>query len=557
MATWRQRSPWQALLITILKINLRGRGDKGRLAGKKLPFLLLVILLLLSFIPLESLFFSFFLSLSRDSLNAGQPTLVPVLIVVSGQMVVLVFGIFYLISAFYFAHDIDGMLHLPLRPRQLLAAKFLVVILGELLTAAVITVPGFLGYGLARGGNLAYWLMALLVLLVLPLLPLTLDTIFTLVLARVANLSRQRDVVRVLGALLGLCLAIGIQFFSQRFAPGETAFRPGSLGVFQGLAGRVGSTFPPSLWAAGALAMPAEVAGWVNLALLMALSLAVVGLATLVAERVYLQDLLTGQEVPTRRRRQRPAPATLATAGVTAALWRRELKLFLRTPTFVMNGLINTIVFPLMMLIPALSRGDTASLILLSRRPHLPGWLALGGAGLVMFLNTINNVAPTAISREGKFIWLLRSLPVEPRLLVRIKLLFSLAFAALRAVLVSLVLFLVLHLPPAYLAAMFLLGLLSSWPVAAVGLMVDLSYPRLDWVDPQQAMKGNFNGLIAMVLALPLVLLLVLTVFLLSRLGQGYNRIVILLALELVLAGLATTRILEGMAEKRFRGIEQ
>jgi len=81
--------------------------------------------------------------------------------------------------------------------------------------------------------------------------------------------------------------------------------------------------------------------------------------------------------------------------------------------------------------------------------------------------------------------------------------------------------------------------------------------PRLDWVDPQQAMKGNFNGLIAMVLPLPLVLFLVLSAFLLSRLGQGYNGIMTLLALELVLAGLATTRLLEGTAEKRFRGMEQ
>lgn len=555
MATWRQRSPWQSLLVTILKINFRNRGGKGSLPGKKLPFLLLAFLVLLSFIPLELLFFSFFLSLSQASLAAGQPALVPVLIAVAGQMVVLIFGMFYLMAAFYFSQDIGRMLHLPLRPRQLLGAKFLVVMLGELLTTAVIVVPGFLGYGLARGGGPAYWLMALLVWLLLPLLPLALDTIFTLALARMVNLSRQRDVLRVLGGLFGVILAIGIQFFTQRFAPGGSA-HPGNLDVFQGLAGRIGSTFPPALWAAGALAMPDKVTGWVNLALLAALSLAVVGLTALFAERVYFRDLLAGQEGPGRRRRQRPAPATLATAGVTAALWRRELKLFLRTPTYVMNGLVSIIIVPLMMVITTLARGEATSWTLLSQQPHLAGWVALGGAALVMFLGLVSHVAPTAISREGKFIWLLRSLPVEARLLVRVKLLFSLAFAALGAVLVSGILYLVLHLPPTYLLIVFILGLLSSWPVAALGLMVDLSYPRLDWVDPQQAMKGNFNGLIAMVLALPLVLLLVLSAFLMSRLGQGYNGIVTLLALELAVAGLATTRLLEGMAEKRFRGME-
>ncbi|WP_156271708.1 hypothetical protein [Neomoorella glycerini] len=87
---------------------------------------------------------------------------------------------------------------------------------------------------------------------------------------------------------------------------------------------------------------------------------------------------------------------------------------------------------------------------------------------------------------------------MEARLLVRVKLLFSLAFAVLGAVLVSGILYLFLRLPPPYLTITFILGLLSNWPVAALGLIVDLSYPRLDWVDPQQAMKSNFNGLIAM-----------------------------------------------------------
>ncbi len=377
----------------------------------------------------------------------------------------------------------------------------------------------------------------------------------TLALARVANLSRQRDVLRVLGGLFGIILAIGFQFFSQHLSSGGGAYR-GNLDIFQGLAGRIGSIFPPALWAAGALANPDQGTGWVNLALLAALSLAIVGLTALIAERVYFRDLLAGQEGPGRRRQQRPVPVSLAASSITAALWQRELRLFLRTPTFVMNGLVSIFVFPVILVIPFLSLKGSTGWNLLSQQPHLAGWIALGYAGMIMFLSLTNNVAPTAISREGRFIWLLRSLPVAARLLVRVKLLFSLAFALLGALLVSGILYLVLHLPPAYLAITFALGLLGSWPLAALGMMVDLTYPRLDWVDPQQAMKSNFNGLIAMVLALPLVIILALSALLLARLGQGYNAMVTLLALELVLAGLVTTRFLEGMAGKRFHGMD-
>jgi ABC-2 type transport system permease protein len=40
-------------------------------------------------------------------------------------------------------------------------------------------------------------------------------------------------------------------------------------------------------------------------------------------------------------------------------------------------------------------------------------------------------------------------------------------------------------------------ALLVSWPVSVICLMNDLVAPKLKWTNPQQAMKGNFNALIA------------------------------------------------------------
>lgn len=550
----RQRTPGLSLLLTIFKINFPFRAWWDKPPAKKLGGLLLFLLILLSLLPLEKVLFSFFLLLSQTSLVLGQPALVPVLITVAGQMMVLVFGIFYLLPTFYFSQDINRMLHLPLRPRQLLAAKFLVVMAGEVLTLAIFFLPGLLAYGLVWEVGPIYWLLTFFIWLTLPLLPLSLDAIITMLFARVVSFANKRDFLRILGSFLVLPFVIGWQFFSRRFyVPGGGGYSLEEVEVIQGLAAAIGSKFPPALWAARALASPDTLAGWLNLALFILISLVFLGLTALVAEKIFFQDLKAGQEVS--RRRGPAAVVNLQPAGLKTALWRREFKLFLRTPVFAMNGLFSILLVPLMMLVPLLAAGELREVISLVRQPQIAAWVALGGAALTIFLSTVNQVAPTSISREGRLFWLLQVLPVEAKLWVRTKLAFSLLFAALGAVIVAVTLFFVLQLSPLALAITVVLGLLGSWPLAVLGLIVDLAWPRLDWVDPQQAMKGNFNGLIAMVLGGLLLGLSALAGYFLFRWGWGYSQVLIVLALELAVIGVIMTFILDRLATKRFRQI--
>jgi len=42
---------------------------------------------------------------------------------------------------------------------------------------------------------------------------------------------------------------------------------------------------------------------------------------------------------------------------------------------------------------------------------------------------------------------------------------------------------------------------LAALLVTGLGLIIDMHRPQLDWSDPQRAMKGNLNGLLAIVAA--------------------------------------------------------
>mgnify|MGYP000916645399 CR=1 FL=1 len=96
----------------------------------------------------------------------------------------------------------------------------------------------------------------------------------------------------------------------------------------------------------------------------------------------------------------------------------------------------------------------------------------------------------------------MESLPVSPQVQVRGKLLYSLGFAVIQLAILTASVGFVLRPDTATLLLAAALALLVSWPVSAICLMNDLVSPKLSWTNPQQAMKGNFNTLIAGVVSL-------------------------------------------------------
>src|SRR5690606_34268248 len=103
----------------------------------------------------------------------------------------------------------------PLRPREILAAKFVTILVSEYLTIAFFLAPVYYVY--LRDVAVNGWFIpsALIVFLLTPVVPLALASLLVVVLMRFVSVSRKRDLFTIVGGLLGLALAIGFQYFAQ------------------------------------------------------------------------------------------------------------------------------------------------------------------------------------------------------------------------------------------------------------------------------------------------------------------------------------------------------
>ncbi|MDF2629758.1 MAG: hypothetical protein K0R39_3589 [Symbiobacteriaceae bacterium] len=496
----------RALLRAQMLITWRSFRD-GMGGGKSKWGLLLLPLMLLGFVPLlfmmVMLFFTFFVT----GKSLGYPEFVLMVAMTVGQLVCLSFGVFYVISSFYFSKDITMLIPMPIRPGEIVLSKFIGIMLGEYLTMAPVVLPAVVIYGIFAGVSWTFLPFALIIFLLLPVAPLVIAALFSIVLMRVTNLRRNRDLYRVMGGLIGLAIGLGFNYFSRLGARGN--FDPGSsemaamIGQLQTLLQNWGKYIPTSTWATNALKAGAPAFGFGSFILFAAVALAALAGMVWVAEKLFYGGAVGGEETRASGKKLSKDDLARETAQARTPLWAlfvKEFKLLNRTPSFLMQALVPLIIMPFFVIMPMTQEQEIGSLIAKAGANANSPLVPAIGVGVVLFMASMSSVAATAVSREGKHFWISRSLPVMPRVQVHAKLLHHMIFAVLNVVLVLAGLGFFKVLTPLTFVYVLIGGLTAGAAMGYSGMIVDLMRPNLKWTDPQQAMKGNYNVLFGMLL---------------------------------------------------------
>ena len=516
----------------------------------------LILLAGLSLLPFFRLLFELSSGIYQATTILGDPSLALLLAAAAGQFTVLVFGVPYLASAFYYEDDFVRLAPLPLAPWQLAGAKLLLVWLGELLTLLLTVAPILVVYGLRARPSALYWLILPIVYLLLPALPLAVATPVTALVMRFSGRFRDRDKARVLFSLLFLVLVLGLQATLMRSGDDPSLALQEKLLARPDLAAGVKSWLPPAVWFGQALAQAGSARGLMYLFLFALVSGAALAVLALLAPGV-VRQALAEREAPVRsnnrHKRRKARLATSAGSSPFIACLEREARLFWRTPIFALNGTINLFLLPLIILFPFLARGELKQVVDFVMVGGDLRWLAgliLAGIGAVTA--AMNQVPSTAISREGSLLFWSSVLPLSPRTQLLAKLTFSLSLQCLAAVAWAAVAYFFFHLSGLPLLAGTALGLLAAWPLAEVGLMIDLTWPRTQWTDPQKAMKGNFNGLLAGLAGWLLVALGGFILWLLYRAVGSFTLLYLAAAVYFTALGVVFDRLLLAYGTRRW-----
>ena len=451
----------------------------------------------------------------------GLQSMLVSLFLSAGVVLVFLFGILYVISIFYFASDVEKILPLPLRAEEIIGAKLLVTAAYEYIYLAILILPALLVYGIRSGVGPLFYLYTIIVFLILPVVPLCFASLLSMIVMRFTKFARNKDRFSMVSGLLVMVLALAFVFSTQSMATLSSGDFAGLLSKGAGdIAQLTSSIFPGTGLAAAALADPT---GWLaagRLGLLILIAAGVLAVTMFFARLLYFKGVIGITSSMSSRRKLTSRELKEAGTG-GSAFWTyvlKDVRILLRTPIFFMNNVLMNFLWPVFFLVPLVLNQqdqDVTQLVALLRSASFgadgqgtPLVLAIAFAA-ACFISSTNGITSSALSREGKILYIMKILPMSYNKQILAKVTVGIIMSLIGTLLLLACLTLLIQ-PPLW----FFLLLLATLPGAVLvtclaGIIFELYWPKLNWDNEQKAVKQNLNVIYSMLTAILLAALAV------------------------------------------------
>lgn len=408
------------------------------------------------------------------------------------QLVVLFFGILTSMGYLYFSKDQKLLSTLPFEKGVVFAVKSTQAYLGELLINCIVFIPIAVAYGIicnVYGYALpwTYYLVAVLAAFMTPAVPMLLITLLSLPIMRLVAIFKRRRVGNGIAlAVLYLLFMVGYLALVGVGSAGEITLGEGALTAFDNVRKATIFNYPIINAMLGNK-------GWANFFIYFA-GIMVLFAANLLFSLLFYNKILrdseeSGGEVVRKKSR------STAPKSVFGSFFLKELKTLVLTPTILMSVILGLVMPVLMMAFVKFTFSDISTAE--DPVPWMIGNLDMFSVGFATFIVQLMSVSAGSVnsvgfSLEGKNLPMLKSLPLSPRELVKIKLSFSMVITGIQSILVLIAFPLIMGIHnPIAIIGLPLTVALSGFFSNSMMLYFDLKDPNYTWNNISEITKNN------------------------------------------------------------------
>ncbi|MGI6083933.1 MAG: putative ABC transporter permease subunit [Acetivibrionales bacterium] len=498
------------------------------------------------------------LQLYRGAIMINAPQVVLTMAAVISGIIVLIFGIFYILSTVFLAKDTELLASLPLSQGNVFLSKFALVLLGEYPFAFFLMIPPVIIYGVGQKMGITYYVLSIICTLIIPLVPLVISALFSLFLMSIVSRSRNRDLITIIGSIILLvAVFLGQNYFISRMPENEQEFLMQLFKSSNAMVEYIGRAFPPAVWITKILSGTMSEA-LINMAYLIIVSVMAFGLVFFIASFIYQRGATAQLETGISTGKTKLSYKSLSQV---LTIFKIEWLTLLRTPIYALNSLVMVFMAPLLIMLPMFGGNlandpDLQFLYRLIENSESNPALILIVAGIIALFVLINPAVSSTFSREGKNIWILKNIPVKPEIQVFGKLLAGYSISFIAALLSAFMAILSFKISIISTIMIVILTSAALVPISAIGIYIDLMRPKLVWNNPQEAIKQNFNVVIAMLLGfLAVTILGVIGYIVVAFVHDSFAVFAIMLTIILLLSYLSVL-VLKSAAKGAYRKIE-
>ena len=484
------------LFIRSLRINKYNK--KG---GKFLFYSLIFLIIIFGFIPIliiyTILIFNTMFKLNTvDMATTGFEAILFILSIFS-----FVFGFNVLLNELYFSEDIEHILPLPVKPETLVASKFTSCFLIENIILFIFLIVGTLAYILALRLPIINLLSSIIGIIFLPLIPMVLCTLILFITINILRKFLSNKAIKKIGYLLLILFILFAFFILWKIATFnfEKYIESFALGNHKFL--EIMRYIVPSIY----FFTKGVTKGSILYILLSVLiSIAYYILMLILAKFLYYNSVvdITSKDTDSKKSSQKSINNFKIKKPIVQYFWK-DIKTIFRSPTFFINCIIINIIWPILtFLIFKISLPDynitfMRNAITNNNTLFLTRLIILV-IGISIIVPSINSLASSAFSREGKNYHFIKYIPIKYGIQWREKYFLSFILSFIGIIIYSIPFFIIIHVPFLRILLYILLIILCISIVTLTGLLIDSLYPKIIWDDEADSLRENYNAFISM-----------------------------------------------------------
>ena len=398
-----------------------------------------------------------------------------------------VFGdVFNTYSMLYKAKDNEMLLSLPIPPSRILISRMVVVFLLGLLYESMVFIPAVAVFWISGGSSVVPVFPALLyqilVFLFLGIFITTLTCILGWLVALLSTKLKHKNIAVIVlsvvffGAYYFFCTKLS-NFITSLIMNAEAFSRNIRSGFYPayafGMAG-VGDTLDTIVFAAFSI---------VTFAIC-----------------VYVLSISFKKITTSSDRSEKKKYTGLKGKRVSQywALWKLEGKRFISIPTYALNAGLGIIIMPVLAVVLIFKAKDVMPLLEMIKTTEYAPLIPMVASAMMASIISVDCGAAPSMSLEGKNIWILRSSPLDGKLLMRSKIDFHFSVNAFPALILAVVGTIMLKMEALDMVLVIVYTLGFSYLISSFGMMMGTIRANIDWTNPVVPIKQSMAVMIVL-----------------------------------------------------------
>mgnify|MGYP000861809337 CR=1 FL=1 len=495
-------SVFKALVLTRILSMFSSMFSKSRVGKKRgLAFKLLIGFVAIYTIGAIGIMFGLlFESLCVPLYNAGLSWLY------FSLMGILVMGIGFVGSIFaaqtqlFEAKDNELLLSMPIPSHMILASRISILLLMNYLYEAFVVIPAGIIYIIHQEVTVIGVIFFILIALLLPFMVLAISCLFGWLLGWITSKLRYKNIFTLIFSLVFLVVYLGIYSQIQNYLKllienGETIARA------------IEKTMP-AIYHLGNAIEEESIISFIIFALF---SLIPFILVYIILSKNFIKIVTSNKGVAKIRYQEK----SLKVSNAKAAFIKKELRFFFSSPMYILNASMGAI-FMLILSVVLVIKKEMLMQILIEI-PQIDIYLSgVIIAGLCL-LATYNIISAPSISLEGKRLWIARSLPIDAGEILLSKAKSHIVICMPAVIVAATTCAILLPMTALQVILLYLLPSVVTIFTGLFGVVVNLHFPKFDWISETTAVKQGLSTMISMfgsfvIISIPILLYMFLLI---------------------------------------------